>query len=277
MALLESLFDGGREALKPQIVEIMKQCNEVVCWFVKDCEANQVVAFKDIEWFVDRVDDGVCSSSVVRAILEGNKDLIKQCPRQFISDFAHKILANGRRPEYLDMFVGMTEFAELLDARVPAVENDISSYLTSREWKKNVLLWCCGPEAQGYADRRAEMGLYFGTSPPCTVEDLSPDLQYHVRLLTLFAGCNLGPKLQAIYPINDIINGILDSSTIPPVRHALGKVLIEILKTAMERVEKSELFWRLLVEITTMFENLNKDILGVGSGSVIKRIQRGEW
>ncbi len=75
MALLDSLYDGGREALKPQVVDIMRQCCELICWFVKDCEANQVAASKHIEWFADRVDDGVNSSSVLRAILEGNRGM----------------------------------------------------------------------------------------------------------------------------------------------------------------------------------------------------------
>jgi hypothetical protein len=73
MALMDSLYDGGREALKPAVVDIMRQCSELICWFVKDCEPNQARAFKDIEWFVDRVDDGVNSSAVLRAILEGNR------------------------------------------------------------------------------------------------------------------------------------------------------------------------------------------------------------
>lgn len=75
MAVQESLFDGGREELKPQIVTILSTCNELICMFVKTSEANQSVAFKFLQWFVDRVDDGIGSSQVARCIVEGNKCL----------------------------------------------------------------------------------------------------------------------------------------------------------------------------------------------------------
>lgn len=73
MTVQETLYDGGREELKLLVVSIMKECNDVIVWFVKNSEENQVIAFKHISWFVDRVDDGIHSSKVVRAILEGNR------------------------------------------------------------------------------------------------------------------------------------------------------------------------------------------------------------
>lgn len=73
MALEESLYDGGREELKPRIREILKSCNSLICLFVKTSEANQTVAFKYLSWFVDRADDDIDSTRVARTIVEGNK------------------------------------------------------------------------------------------------------------------------------------------------------------------------------------------------------------
>jgi len=39
-------------------------------------------------------------------------ELIKQCPRHYIAEFAQKILSGGQKPEYLDLFVGMTELSD---------------------------------------------------------------------------------------------------------------------------------------------------------------------
>jgi len=75
-------------------------------------------------------------------------------------------------------------------------------------------------------------------------EDLSTDLQYHIKLLILLSSCNLGPKLQAVYPTNDLLFALIDSSTVLPVKVALGNVLIEALRINSNKVEKlvSDLF-----------------------------------
>lgn len=48
--------------------------------------------------------------------------------------FAEKIISHGQKPEYLDIFLGMTEHSDLMDARVASVETEIASYFTNREW-----------------------------------------------------------------------------------------------------------------------------------------------
>ncbi len=73
MTLQEALYDGGREELKPIVCDILKLCNELICLFVKTSETNQNVAFKYLEWFVERVDDNINSSMTIRTILEGNR------------------------------------------------------------------------------------------------------------------------------------------------------------------------------------------------------------
>lgn len=280
MTLLESLYDGGREALREPIRRILVVCNKVICLFVKNSEENQTAAFRHIGWFVDRVDDNIASSKVIRAMLEGNKSLIKLCPRKYLAEFAHKIMTQGKKAAYLDMYLGMTELSALMNSRVPAVEAEISTFLTAREWKKHILSWCCAPDSKEYAQRRAAMEQcrheHVHEHQPAVLEDISEELQYHIGIITLLSHCNLGPKLHAIYPVNDVLFAILDEGTIFPVRKALGNLLIEFLRTSTDRLEKSELFWKFLERIATMWENLPGEVVQL-SRSPVLRIQRGEW
>ena len=133
----------------------------------------------------------------------------------------------------------MTENSDLMDSRVIEVENDIITYFTSREWKKEVLLWCCSPDSLQYLERSKCMQNYINWSDKelFQIDALSTDLQYHIKLLVLLSSCNLGPKLQAIYPMNDIIYAILDRYTIFPVKKALGSLLIEIIKSNLEKID----------------------------------------
>eukprot|EP01033_Poteriospumella_lacustris_P003231 gene3231-2378_t len=280
MTLLESLYDGGREALREPIRRILVVCNKVICLFVKNSEENQTAAFRHIAWFVDRVDDNIASSKVIRAMLEGNKSLIKLCPRKYLAEFAHKIMTQGKKAAYLDMYLGMTELSALMNSRVPAVEAEISTFLTAREWKKHILSWCCAPDSKEYAQRRAAMEQcrqeHVHEHQPAVLEDISEELQYHIGIITLLSHCNLGPKLHAIYPVNDVLFAILDEGTIFPVRKALGNLLIEFLRTSTDRLEKSELFWKFLERIAAMWENLPAEVVQL-SRSPVLRIQRGEW
>lgn len=140
--------------------------------------------------------------------------------------------------------------------------------------KRKILLWCCGPHSDAYEARKSAMARCvrsyvvnqsdqcshlsnrsLSTSPAPNSpgnnsitehhvaialgeEDLTSDLQYHVKLLALLSCCNLGPKLQAVYPTNDILYALLDSSTILPVKLALGRLLIEAIKINPDKVEK---------------------------------------
>eukprot|EP01036_Dinobryon_divergens_P025774 gene25774-34355_t len=303
------VFDGGRSELKPPLLKILQLCNEVACWFCKNCPENQAVAFTHLAWFVSRADDKIGSTRVVRAILEGNKDLIKRCPRQYIAEFAQKILYNGQDPVYLDMYVGLTELSEICDSRVPAVENELSTVLTSREWRQYVLLWCSDtqPESEAYNRRRQQMVTVQQHSTVAagqhalevdinnTSDDtlyvesvftsynemsLTPDLRYHIKILTILAHCNLGPKLNAIYQVKDLLFAILDPTTIQPVRKALGYLLLEIMKTqaGIEKVEKCHYFWKFLQSTVSFYERLSMELSNQSfNKDPLLRLERGEW
>ena len=256
--------------LSPDICKLISVCNDVIKWFVMDNDANQIRAFQHIEDFVERTEAGVNAGQVIHYILRGNRNLIKQCPRRYINDFAMKIMAEGHKPEYLDLMVGMTEPSSTgLDASVTVVRNEICRVITAREWKPHILLWCCGPnDNEAYQARKAMMSEFVTLSTsttsapsPIVEDDALPDkLRYHIKLLTLLSGLKLGPKLQAIYPLQDIIHSILDEGTIHNVRRKLILLLEECIISSVDLVEGSEYMWKFIDHVILFFDANTKDL-----------------
>lgn len=73
--------------------------------------------------------------------------------------------------------------------------------------------------------------------------DLPSELQYHVNYIYLLSGCKLGPKLQAIYQVDDIVAAIIDKGTIHNVRSALGLLLKQTTEQYAENLDISESMW----------------------------------
>ena len=119
---------------------------------------NQALASNHIYFFVNRVDDGIGSSRVVKAVLEGNAEIIKQCHKRCADEFAQKIFTRGRKPDYMEMFLGLTSSTpETYEGGMRPVHHNISRFLTSREWQTRILLWCCDRESAAYTKRQVEM------------------------------------------------------------------------------------------------------------------------
>ena len=281
MTLQNSLYDGGNES-EPQIKKLWAQVNDIICLYVYKCPANQEIAFQNIAWFVARVDDEVDSSKVVRAIVSGNRDLIKSLPRHFIGDFAKMILSNGRKPEYLDLFVGVVEPVDDVVVKVKVIQNEIVKYLTSREWKEHLVLWCdSAGSVENQKRKEAMMQCSSEHGADCDEADLTPDLQYHVNYLTLLANCNLGPKLLAMYGLEDVLSGIIDAGTIFPVRKALANVFLEMVSgdVSIPGVEISHLVWQFFEMVTLFFEISENDLskLFRTTSKLRPKTQRVEW
>lgn len=141
-----------------------------------------------------------------------------------------------------------------------------------------MLFWCGGSkDSNDYFDRKLEMERCSGNANlVVTEDDLTPLLQYHLRILILLANCSLGPRLFAIYPISDLLTGILDRATVFPIRKELMRLLIVMVQISVDRAEKSELFWELLDIIIQHFDGLQNEFVTL-SKSTYLRIQKGEW
>ena len=70
MTLIETLHIGAQPCSTAQrdehITRIMRSCNDLICYFVKSSPTNQAIAFENVDWFIDRMDDGIDSLKVTR-------------------------------------------------------------------------------------------------------------------------------------------------------------------------------------------------------------------
>lgn len=218
-------------------------------------------------------------------------ELIKQCPKPYIADFAKKIMTKGHRPEYLEMFLGMTDGQEDGNG-IPSVDSEIAKYLTSREWKDDILLWFCPPTSIDYLKRREAMEKYAVLVSSTRnkrnnivkdgvdiYDDLPSELAYHVKLLTIVAGCNLGPKLQAVYSTDDILHALLDPLTVFPVKKGLAALLVGSIQSGLDRVRYSEYLWKYLDATLEFIEHNVGDLSSFLSSDKItieERIERSD-
>ena len=244
----------------PLVLRIIRACNDLLELFVYKNPANQAAAFKHFDWFLSQVDENVNSSKVVRAIVSGNRNLIKQCPKKHLAEFIQKIAVNGQKAEYLDLFVGLTDIEDSGDSSISFLRNEISRYVTNTEKSSHMLMWCCSRRSKAYEARVNAMEPYVDLNEPPRDIDLSPELQYHINLLQLLVGCKLGPKLQAVYPLDDVIVAILDPRTVFNVKRTLGILLLEMFESNISGLECSEHVWLFVDDCIEMFEETNEEL-----------------
>jgi inositol 1,4,5-triphosphate receptor type 3 len=278
MLIEHSLLDGQLVEPNDMIRKIIRLCNETVILFVKDNEVNQNLAFKYFSWFLDRIDDKLGSSRVSKAIITGNRNLMKQCPKTILSDLMKNIVTRGRKPEYLDLLVGMTEIVDNGDSGVISLRHEISRSVTNRDRVKFLIEWCDASGTPGYEERKAAMAPFVGLTMPVSNLDLPEQLQYHINLLTLLSGLKLGQKLQAVYAIEDIIAAILDDNTIHNVKKCLGILLEELVENKIDGLDSSECIWEYFMYCEKMFDNLLTELPEFMSRDKFHlRFQKAEW
>ncbi len=280
--VLDHYPTGGREEPPQKIKRIMALCIRTVALFVQSNPRNQQLAYYYISFFAARMDDGIDASIAITAILDRNTELIKSCHKRFVEEFAQKIFANGRKPEYIQVLLALTVDISEYDSHMKSVQNNISRYLTSREWQSRILLWCCSPDSNGYSQRKFAMSEYLGEIKAIADEDLSSELQFHIKLLTVLSRCNLGPKLQAIYQFDDIVHALIDKNTIFNVKVALGKCLEQLICNNADTYICSEYIWLFFENFIEYLSGLQRqvDVLfrrQYSSNVVLMKSQMGEW
>ena len=260
MAIQMALLDGSIDDMDPIVNNIMKSCNELMCAYVSGHPRNQEEAFKYFNWFLKKIDVVPSSSRVVKAIIFCNRNLIKQVPHKHLAEFIQKISVKGQHPEYLDLFVGLTSIDDTGDGNIALLRNEISRYVTNSDRSSYILLWCCARGSKDFDARVEAMEPYLDVDKPPRVEELSQDLQYHINLLQLLVGCKLGPKIQAIYPLDYVVAAILDVRTIIHVKNKLGAVLLDMIMSNIESIEASESLWLFFENVADYFQDAEDDI-----------------
>lgn len=279
MALLQVIFDSKESQLSEPIRKSILLCNSVIIISINNNADAQKAAFHYLEWFMERIDCGLKCSKVVRAILSNNRELVKKCPAKYVEECILKLINVGRNPDYLDLFVGLVEGDNgSADNMMSSVRSEISRHITNREKSKVLIEWCSSPGSSQYKERCAAMKPYLHL-PAVDDEALPTNLKYHINMLHLLAGCRLGQKLQAIYPLDDIVAGILDSNTIFNVRRSLGVLLIEMVENRLDGVEGSESMYRLMDKSLLDINDYMTELSSLFSKDVssLQRRQCSEW
>jgi hypothetical protein len=244
MMIQEALTAEG-DVPAPVVLDIVRKCNELICCFVLMNDGNQKLVFKHLDWFMDKIDLGVNSAQVIRAVLWSNRVLIKEFPRSFISSCAQRIRSRGQIPDYLDVLVGLTHVADTGDSGVMSIRNEIAKAVTNVERSGIFSNWCAAPGSEYYRQRKEAMAPFL-VADPAPDRELPPALLYHINYIYLLSGCRLGPRLQAIYQVDDIVAAIVDPDTIYNVRAALGSLLKQTTDQYAENFDISESMWRFI-------------------------------
>lgn len=266
------------DALDIRLKKLLTLSNEVIIRFMFNSEENQLMAYEHFEWFVSTIEAGINSGKVIRGMLSRNRTIIRLCPKNYIADFMDKIILKGRRPEYLELLIGLTTVNDVQDTVVSSIRSEISRYITSRDSVGTIICWCSPFQTEDYAERKRCMVSLQESSQSTNEDQLPVELLYHINLLTLLSGCKLGQKLEAVCSLEAIVDGILDLDTIYLVKRSLGILLIEIVELHVEGLEISEALWLFFansLEFIIYFQYEFKNLLT--HTKVTQRHQDMEW
>jgi hypothetical protein len=260
MLLQKAILNDATEIVEESIRDIARACNDCIALFVQANESNQIVAYEQMNWFLSRIDDNLYSSQVARAIVSSNRNLIKQCPRAYVLQLIQMIVTQSQRSEYLDLLVGMMEVSDEGDTGIIALRSEISRYVTNQEKLKFLIQWCRGVHHPEYDLRRRAMLSCIVADTPLLNRDLCAELQYHINFLSLIAGCKLGHKLQAVYPLEDIVSALSDRSMLYNVKRALGLLVLSLVRERADCLEGSEAIWRFFDSVNTFLQESREQL-----------------
>jgi len=250
--------DDGSKAKNPRdktknekVHDILLLCNTFLTWFVRDNEANQELAFQNLDLLQETIDEGIDSTRVIAQIFRKNEKLMKLFPESLVGVFANKIAMQGKNPDYLDLLESIVSFA---DYNQISHQYMIIQEFTSTTRADQILYLCQEPGTVEYEERKTMMSVCRGDINPEEVEiaegmdplhheslygkaagEMPPLLKYHIKLLNIMAGCAVGrtnittveAKLQSMYSYDHVLKGISDPSTCIEVKVALANLFFE--------------------------------------------------
>jgi len=277
MFVNETLFAGGAEELQLPVIKILQALNKLIVVFTRHHVPNQMIAFRSLQWFIDRIDAGIGAAGVIKSIVAGNRKIILNTPRKIFKDMINKIVSKGKCSAYLQVLLAYVDTDTSGTGEVNAVQMDISRLLSAREIQSHIYLWLDAPGTAGYAQRSQEMEVYRYNDAQQTESTFSENMQYHVTLLKLLASCKLGIKLQAIYPFESVISCIMDPVTILAVKVPLANLLHELILSNIDGLIVSDAIWKLVNHLAYSLETMQTDLNMFLSYSPEYRIVVGEW
>lgn len=141
---------------------------------------------------------------------------------------------------------------------------------------------CCigsPPDSPGYQERKEVMDRIAITANPLDVpmENLPASLQYHINMTRIVTGLNLGPKLQFVYPLEDLLSSIADPSTIVQVKLPQVRLFIEYIEHGSMPIYASALAWVIVEQFASKLESFQNELRDFSKWTIHHRIHIAEW
>ena len=197
--LYSSIADTEDEEIKANTTDLLRLSNIFLSWFILENEVNQKLAFEQLDFWIETLDDEIESASVLTAIFKGNNGLVKSIPLQTIGEIVDHIVKVGFRSEYLCIMEAMVFIDDFEGENNVEVQFAILEELQKPSRRDITLFLCSDPNSDDYAERKvlmeqaqADIAKSQGASLDVTLsEDFkhAPNkLAYHCKLLDVLAG-----------------------------------------------------------------------------------------
>ncbi len=203
---------------------IFELCHKFLRWFVYRNKENQKLLFsKHLSFLIKSMDKGHNVTKTIAEIFRDNLYLCERVPYSLILAYADKIVFEGPRSKFLDLYSVLT----IVDGKpIPSNQNSILKVLMPNDEERKLRIQILYSKAtsrtlvelqDGYLQRRSAM-------KQAAKAGLSAKLLYHIKLLSTLVQCALGDndiakaKLQMLYKWEDLVTAIVDDDTIHEVR-----------------------------------------------------------
>lgn len=230
------------------------ESNDLLYWFTIDNPLNQSLVYTELKFFMKTVDDKIASHRVITAIFQDNIDLMELVPKKYISEFVDHICNLGKRPQYLSL---MSSIISVGEKNMIRNQYEVIRLMSSPENVKKVTQYFVNINHPEYTKKIRLMSHYLN-SKDVTVEELPPDLAYHLELMQLLSSCTIGTsgmtsieaKVQSMYHFVDVIDAMLDPNCLLLAKIRLGLFLYNAaldVETPIPAIKDAACIWRLLI------------------------------
>lgn len=265
----EETGELGRVALNTQ--QLCHLANELLYWFCLDNPENQYLAYDELEFFTDSLDDEIGSHNVIRSIFRNNEKLMTSVPHSLLGDLADKICGEGgHKLEYLTIFLSITNVGE---KNIPDNQTAIMASLMSPGRLKKVACFLVPVTHPDYEYKRQLMAPFLnGEAKIQKIDDLPGELGYHLMLVDVMAGCTVGrinitsieAKVQSVFNYIDVTNSILDPGTILFAKIRLGRFILNAVievEISIPGIEYTACLWKLFESFIPAFKAAKEELL----------------
>jgi len=251
------------------------EASDLLYWFTIGNPRNQALGYKYIGYFMKNIDEKIKLHKVLEAIFYNNEFLMKNIPRQHISECVDMILNQGRFMQYLSLLGSIVAVGEK-----NMIENqyEIIRLLASPGNLKKVLLYFVPVSHPEYNKKLKAMSTAT-YKKDVSVEDLPSDLSYHLNLMSLLSGCTIGrdnmttieAKVQSMYSFVDVVEAIIDPQALLVCKIRTGLFFYNSMldvEMRLPSLKDAKCVWDLLETMPEIFSFAKDDL---------RQIEKNGW